>query len=567
MRRLLLFSLLLLTACNATPVQEAVLAPVPSVQTQVVTPGLKQNFTVTGEIQASIQATIGADAKADIIQLPVRLGQVVQKGELLMVLGSDTLNTRITNAHIAYNTAVQTVDQSKVTSLASVANAQIALDTAKKTLRTTQAEIAARREQANATYESTVLSQNLSIEASETNLQNILSTTKNTVANALNTANNIFEFNDIVNDQTNVREIHIGIRNTTLRDRTYETLNGLFYRSQAIPKTYESAVELLEVAEAAFKQSIDVLNNSITSNAYTTTELSANTAAISGQLSVLQNMLSQLRAAQASVNSARQQIGTTSQIATSAKAQLDATLAQLNAQEVQASRAVEQATNALAVAKSQAEASELTAQSALNSIGNELRTTQTALNELRINAPFAGRIKSIPVTPGQEVTIGQTLLTIENADTLKIVVFIAPAEVRLLKIGSPVLINNKVQSSVTSISPSADPITQKYEVEIAVTNETLQAGEYVDVQFETTLTDSNRFFIPISSVHIESTNTFVWLVRASGSGTSLAHKQVIKIGDLQGIYTEVTEGLQRGDTIIVGGGRTLTGDAIPVTIE
>lgn len=568
MKRSIIAIAFLLTACNSEPEAPVAASIIPSVQVQTVESGLKRSFTVTGEVEAAKQATIGADTKADVIQLLVNIGDEVQKGELLMVLGSDNVNTRITNANISYGTAVQNVEQTKVTNQISIENAEIALETAEQNLEKTLQEIASRKAQAQESYKSSLLNQSLSVDAAETVVQNTLSTTKSTVATALSVANSIFEFNDDVNDQTNVREIHVGIKNPTFRRDNNQLLEGLFERSRYVPDSYENALELLQLSERAFKQSIDVLNNSIVSSAYTQGQLNSDIANISGQLSAIQSVLSQLRTAQANVATAEQTVGTDSQIERNAKAQLDSTLAQLESQEVQVRRNVEQAKNTLATARAQANSASINATSTLNSIGNELRSARTAMNELRINAPFSGRIKSIPVTGGEEVNAGQTLLTVENTDSLKITTNIAPDDVRLLTIGSPVTINNSISSQVTNISPSADPITQKYEVEIALTSLELQSGEFVDVQFESTVsTDSRRLFVPISSVHIESVNTYVWVVRNGSEGSTVASKQVVKIGNLQGRYIEVLEGLQSGDTIIINGGRTLEGNNLTVAIQ
>lgn len=567
MKRTLIVALLL-TACSTEPAPTAVAPIIPTVQVQTVESGLKRSFTVTGEVEAAKQATVGADTKADVIQLLVQIGDEVQKGELLMVLGSDNVNTRITNANISYGTAVQNVEQTKITSQVAVENAEITLETAEKNLQTTLQEISTRKTQAQEAYQSSLISQSLSVDAAQTTVQNALSTTKSTVSTALSIANTVFEFNDDINDGTNVREIHIGITNPTFRRDNNQLLEGLFERSRYVPDSYENALELLQLTERAFKQSIDVLNNSIVSSAYPQAQLTSDIASISGQLNAVQSVLSQLRTAQANVATAQQSAGTDSQVERNAKAQLDSTLAQLESQELQARRSIEQAKNTLATAKAQASAAGINATSTLNNIGNELRSAQTAINELRINAPFAGRIKNVPVTGGEQVNAGQALLTVENTDTLKITTNIAPSDVRLLSIGSPVTINSSIKSQITNISPSADPITQKYAVEIALTNKDLQAGEFVDVQFESTIsTDSRRLFVPISSVHIESVQTYIWVVRNANEGSTVASKQVVKIGNLQGRYIEVLEGLQAGSTIIINGGRTLQGTNPTVKIE
>jgi membrane fusion protein, multidrug efflux system len=562
---IIILALVLASCSQNTEVTDS--KPLPTVGVQTVESGLQQTIRLTGTVEPTLTANFSADTPSDVIQLPVRIGQTVQKGQLLMILGNDTLNTRLTNAHISLGTALESLNQTGKNNEQAIAAAELQRTIAENALQNLLQQQEAQKKQAQEQYNSTVLGTTLSVAAAEQQVINIAQTTQNTVNNALAAANSVIEYSESQNDLTSIKEIHVGVKDSNLRTQTENMFKELAFMNAIQKKSADDALKLAKYAETALTQLLSVLSNSVTSPDYSQVDLQTDIATISNRLSAVQNTTAQIQSAINGLNSAKQERNGNPQIEIQAKAQLDTVLTQLQSAESQARLTLKQAEQNVAIAKNQASTTQIGAKSTVQSIQNEIRNANTSLGELQITAPFDGTVQRIDVTPGETVNVGQSLITLEGDGGKKIVASITADERMYIDIGNILEINKNVRAEISGISPSADPITKKYTIESITTDPRLRIGEFVDIEIPLRIDSSvQEIFVPITAVHIEADETYVWLAKDTNDGT-VAKKTPVILGDIIGEYITIESGLAPGDSLITDGNRSIKNDETLITVR
>lgn len=527
---------------------------VPQVETVFVQPGISREISTTGEVQAAKSATLTAEARSDVKAVSVKVGDEVRSGQVLLTLHSASVSSTRTTAGAAYVNAQNSLTQTELSSQKSIESAQVALDTAQINLANTLAQNEALRKQAEETLNATKLSSGLSVSSAETTLDNAIRSAYPTASDAISAADQIIGVSSTYKNSNDDYEHLLGALKNTSRPLAESSIQTAINQLSLGASDYTTSLTLLETTEDATVKTLDVLNNSNVGSNYTQTTLNSDIATITAQLSAVRGAISTLESAQAALESAQQSTTGGSQAVLSAQATYEATIAQLDANEKSMRQSVESAEAALQSAIKSAELTKTSAKASLDAARGTLNQAQITQNKLTVRAPFSGKITAVEVEPGDEVNAGATLVTIEDAAQLKIVTHLSTAEVRKIKVGDEVKIAKKSQDIVAAISPSADPVTKKYEVEIYHKNAFLQPGEFVKLRFQVgdqTNSDS-RIFLPINAINILSYGSFVWKVE---EGKAL--KTEVQLGDIEGEYVEVLSGLELDEEVIVEGGRIL----------
>src|SRR6185312_1356303 len=119
----------------------------------------------------------------------------------------------------------------------------------------------------------------------------------------------------------------------------------------------------------------------------------------------------------------------------------------------------------------------------------QTRAQSVELRYYGVIAPVAGTVGDIPVRVGDLVTPLTVLTTLDDNKALEVYVEVPLERAAALKIGAPVEILNaddkvEAQSTVTFVSPRADPATQMILVKASVDNHAgkLRAGQFVRVR-------------------------------------------------------------------------------------
>lgn len=197
-----------------------------------------------------------------------------------------------------------------------------------------------------------------------------------------------------------------------------------------------------------------------------------------------------------------------------------------------------------------------------------LTEAETLLDLAQIKAPFDAVVTARRVDPGAYAAAGgETLLHLEDTQTVRLRVPVVELESAYLKVGqavearAEVLKGDVVKGQVSRISGSLDEATRTLMVEVDLKNEkgVLRPGLYVSARLAVEQHDAARL-IPVAGLVKEKANSFVFkLVEGK------AVKTAIKPGFNDGVNVEVPE-LKEGEVILLPGTLPLV-DGQTVTVK
>ncbi len=532
----------------------------PKVRTEIVRAGLSREISTTGEVRAAKSATLTANIRSDVKEVLVKVGDEVHAEQILAQLSSASVASTRSTAGAAFVNARNSLAQTELSSNQSTESARVALRTAEINLETTLKQNEALRRQAEEVRNAAKLASGLSVSAAKTSLDNAIRSAYPTAKDAVAGCDEIIGVSPTYKNSNDSFEHLLGSLQSASKPLAEAAIQNSLNFLNSSTSDYSSARALLIIAEDATATTLIVLNNSITGTNFTQTTLNSNIAAITAELSSLRSAISTLESAQAALESAQQSTDGDSQAVLSAEAVHAATIAQLAANEEASRRSVESAQAALESASKSAELTRTSAKTSFDAAAGSLSQARISQSKLTIRAPFAGKITSIEIEPGDEAAVGSSLIRIEDASRLKIVAHLSAAAVRKIQLGDEVKIAKKSSDKISAISPSADPATKKFEVEILHENPFLQPGEFVKLRFQIGERDSadTRIFLSINSINIFSYGSFVWkLTPQISEEISKVVKQEVQLGEIEGEFVEITDGLIVGEEVIVEGGRIL----------
>ncbi len=206
----------------------------------------------------------------------------------------------------------------------------------------------------------------------------------------------------------------------------------------------------------------------------------------------------------------------------------------------------------------QAQSALLRAQAAVAATGAQTRAQSVELRYYSVVAPVAGTVGDIPVRVGDLVSPQTVLTTLDDNTALEVYVDVPLERAAGLKTGAPLEIldaEGKVlaPSTVTFVSPRADPATQMVLVKAAVDNQAghLRAGQFVRVRL--IWRQYEGLAVPVLAVMRRAGQPFVWAVDQGAGGALAAALRPVELGPIQGQSYPVTRGLKAGDRIVTSG--------------
>ena len=181
-------------------------------------------------------------------------------------------------------------------------------------------------------------------------------------------------------------------------------------------------------------------------------------------------------------------------------------------------------------------------------------------------APVSGTISSLTAVESSYVAASYPIAVIQGADQMKISVYVSEAVVPALKVGdiADVTVENagvSFQGTIRSVDQSPVQQLGLYGVTISVPAEVsgLMVGMFADVTFHTDARD-NVIVIPTQSIQNNGDVQYVYVVEHDA-----AVYTEITTGLTGSGVTEVTSGLEDGDTLVTVGQSYLTdGSAVRI---
>jgi len=171
---------------------------------------------------------------------------------------------------------------------------------------------------------------------------------------------------------------------------------------------------------------------------------------------------------------------------------------------------------------------------------------------IKVLAPISGTVAIISVRESDNVKKKQHLITITNTNKLKTKINVAEKEIDNIKQGDKVIAewhNKSIEGKIIEIDQAMNPVTNAFTAVAVFDNskKLLRSGVTTDL---TIINDSFANVISTLRKNIvkEQGKAFVFVEQ-----NGVAKKKEIRIGRSIGIYSEITEGINENDHLIVEG--------------
>ncbi|HYW50477.1 MAG TPA: efflux RND transporter periplasmic adaptor subunit [Gemmatimonadaceae bacterium] len=216
-----------------------------------------------------------------------------------------------------------------------------------------------------------------------------------------------------------------------------------------------------------------------------------------------------------------------------------------------------------AIADRDLENARLTYSTTMAQLANVKSAYAQANKQLRsatVRAPFAGVVAGDVVSAGDVVTPGTQMFNVVDPKSMRLEAAVPAAQIGQIRIGMPVAFtvsgygDRKFSGKVTRVSPVADPATRQVQILASIPNGagTLVAGLFAEgrVNAET----RSSLVLPSTAIDQRGATPAVMRVRAGR-----VERVAVKLGirDEQRENYEVTEGVQRGDTVLLGAAQAI----------
>lgn len=220
-----------------------------------------------------------------------------------------------------------------------------------------------------------------------------------------------------------------------------------------------------------------------------------------------------------------------------------------------------------------------TAEAAASASRAQVARAQAILAQKQLVAPFSGTIGIPRVDPGQYVTPGEPVASLQDISTLHVDFTIPEQRFSELSIGQEAQLvfdgeKDDMPGEIIGIDPKVDPATRLVSVRVAVNNPdgTLTPGQFVRVQVVLP-TEENVIVVPQTALISSLYGDYVYAVRpretADGDDAepTLEVRQVfVTPGRFAKGYVEITSGLEAGESVVDAGQNRLSNGA-PVFVQ
>ncbi len=192
---------------------------------------------------------------------------------------------------------------------------------------------------------------------------------------------------------------------------------------------------------------------------------------------------------------------------------------------------------------------------------------QVQLHYFTVRAPAAGTIGDIPVRAGDRVTNTTVLTTLDRGGELEAYINVPSERSADIHNGTVVELLNEdgtpaLSTKVNFVSPRVDTANQLLLTKSPVPNADHRFRNDQVLHARIIWKQINKPMVPVTATSRLGAQSFVFVVGQGPAGAAALQKPV-KLGPLVGNSYVVEEGLNPGDTVIIGGTQNLI-DGMPV---
>jgi HlyD family secretion protein len=204
-----------------------------------------------------------------------------------------------------------------------------------------------------------------------------------------------------------------------------------------------------------------------------------------------------------------------------------------------------------------------------NAAKGKLLASEAALSYSYVKSPINGVVTDRPLYPGELATANQPLLTVMDNSSLIAKAHISQAQAVGLKKGAQAEIriagqDDPIPGKLSLVSPALDPGSTTIEVwvQAAKPPDSLRPGMTVEISI-TAATAEDAVIVPNNSIF--QTNDGANYVVVTGSD-NVAHQKTVQLGIRGVTETQITSGVNAGESVIISGGYGLP-DKTKIKIE
>jgi len=203
-----------------------------------------------------------------------------------------------------------------------------------------------------------------------------------------------------------------------------------------------------------------------------------------------------------------------------------------------------------------------------------LQQSRTQLGDCSLRSPLSGWVLERDVEVGSLVGTGSPAFVLADTHLVKAVFGVPDTRVANVKLGAPQTITTTASGEefhgrITSVSPSADPKSRVFSVEVTIPNSDnrLKPGMIATLTLGAGTAGRPTTVVPLDAVVRSTQNSdgFAVFVVAEKGGKSLVRERGVEIGDTLGNLISVTSGLKPGESVVATGSTLVKdGDEIRV---
>lgn len=179
---------------------------------------------------------------------------------------------------------------------------------------------------------------------------------------------------------------------------------------------------------------------------------------------------------------------------------------------------------------------------------------QAMMQDNTLTAPISGTVTAIDAHVGENAVPVKPIMKIINTEGIVVKISVPENEIAQLNIDDeaeiviPALENRRYSGKVTEKSMTASLLTHSYPVKVTVNQPDMDLRPGMIGKVELLSNASQSIVIPANAVLINKDGKFVWVVE-DGRAT----RRFIKLSGYSGKGIAVSEGLRKGDHVIVEG--------------
>ena len=248
------------------------------------------------------------------------------------------------------------------------------------------------------------------------------------------------------------------------------------------------------------------------------------------------------------------------------KADYDAAKAQRDVSEAQFHAAKSQVT--VSEAKAKAVRSQIqTVQAQVKGAQAGLEQARIPLGDTLLRAPMNSVVLQRKIEVGTLASPGAHGFVLADTTSVKAIFGVPDLVVENLKPGLPITVTSEAalgtdfRGKITAISPSADPKSRVFEVEVTIPNpqNRLKVGMVVALALEESTAPVQSLVVPLSAVVLakDDPNNYAVFVLEDRDGKPTARLRNVKLGEAYGNTVAVVDGLKNGERAITTGATLL----------